>query len=106
MNVPSVLEIVCLARIDLLEKILQSVDLCLTLNFKQTLTFLIRYSDFKLGKSALTVNRSTEDFLFRVHQVIIVKVNCLCSCLSILQILLKSHLFKLILNYYWRVVLP
>lgn len=95
--------------IDLVEEVWKPVYLCLILDLKKSLPLKFRYSDFQFCKTLSTVERTIDNFVFCVHQIIVVKVDGLSSSLCIGQVFFKSFLVLTIgftLLQVWHVIDP
>ena len=62
----------------------------LVLNLHESLTLLVWYTHFDLGQSAITLERATEHFIFRIHQIIVIEVDGFRAALCVLQVSLES----------------
>ena len=62
----------------------------LVLNLHESLTLLVWHTHFYLGQSTITLERATKHFIFRVHQIVVVKVDGLRAALCVLQVSLES----------------
>ena len=93
----SFLHIIALGLFYLGDEVIEALFSLFTLDLTDMLSILIRHSHLHFCQIALLlVHGAVEHFLFSVHVIVTVEVDCLGTCRCVLQILLHSLIIELL----------
>ena len=93
----SFLHIIALGLFYLGDEVIEALLCLFTLDLTDMLSILIRHSHLHFCQIALLlVHGAVEHFLFSVHVIVAIEVDCLRTCRCVLQILLHSLIVELL----------